>query len=45
MRVAPLSMLTPIIGKVSADLAKTMSDQAFKKRLANIGSFAARHHA
>jgi tripartite-type tricarboxylate transporter receptor subunit TctC len=37
--VAPLNTPAPIISKVSADLAKVVSDPAFKKRLANIGSY------
>lgn len=37
--VAPLHTPQPIIDKVSADLAKVVSDEDFKKRLANIGSY------
>jgi tripartite-type tricarboxylate transporter receptor subunit TctC len=37
--VAPLGTPAPIISKVSADLAKVVSDPDFKKRLANIGSY------
>jgi tripartite-type tricarboxylate transporter receptor subunit TctC len=37
--LAPLRTPSPIIDKVSADLAKVVGDPAFKQRLANIGSF------
>ena len=37
--VAPLGTPAPIINKVSADLAKVVSDPDFKKRLSNIGSY------
>ena len=37
--VAPLGTPAPIISKVSADLAKVVSDPDFKKRLSNIGSY------
>jgi tripartite-type tricarboxylate transporter receptor subunit TctC len=37
--VAPLGTPAPIISKISADLAKVVSDPDFKKRLANIGSY------
>ena len=37
--VAPLGTPAPIIAKVSADLAKVVSDPEFKQRLANIGSY------
>jgi tripartite-type tricarboxylate transporter receptor subunit TctC len=37
--VAPNGTPAPIISKVSADLAKVVSDPEFKKRLANIGSY------
>jgi tripartite-type tricarboxylate transporter receptor subunit TctC len=37
--VAPLGTPAPIVGKVSADLAKVVSDPDFKKRLSNIGSY------
>ncbi len=37
--VAPHGTPAPIISKVSADLAKVVSDPDFKKRLANIGSY------
>jgi tripartite-type tricarboxylate transporter receptor subunit TctC len=37
--VAPLGTPVPIISKVSADLAKVVSDPDFKKRLSNIGSY------
>src|ERR1700730_10460637 len=37
--VAPLGTPKPIIDKVSADLAKVVSDPDFKKRLSNIGSY------
>jgi tripartite-type tricarboxylate transporter receptor subunit TctC len=37
--VAPLNTPAPIISKVSADLAKVVSDPLFKKQLANIGSY------
>jgi tripartite-type tricarboxylate transporter receptor subunit TctC len=37
--VAPLRTPQPIISKVSADLAKVVSDPDFKKQLANIGSY------
>jgi tripartite-type tricarboxylate transporter receptor subunit TctC len=37
--LAPLHTPAPIISKVSADLSKVVSDQAFKKKLANIGSY------
>ncbi len=37
--VAPNGTPTPIVSKVSADLAKVVSDPDFKKRLANIGSY------
>ena len=37
--VAPLGTPAPIVSKVSADLAKVVSDPDFKKRLANIGSY------
>jgi tripartite-type tricarboxylate transporter receptor subunit TctC len=37
--VAPLGTPAPIVSKVSADLAKVVSDPVFKQRLANIGSY------
>jgi len=37
--VAPLGTPAPIVSKVSADLAKVVSDPDFKKRLSNIGSY------
>jgi len=37
--VAPLGTPQPIINKISVDLAKVVSDEDFKKRLANIGSY------
>jgi tripartite-type tricarboxylate transporter receptor subunit TctC len=37
--VAPLGTPAPIVSKVSADLAKVVSDPDFKKRLANVGSY------
>ena len=37
--VAPLGTPAPIVTKVSADLAKVVSDPDFKKRLSNIGSY------
>jgi tripartite-type tricarboxylate transporter receptor subunit TctC len=37
--VAPLGTPQPIISKVSADLSKVVSDPAFKKRLATVGSY------
>jgi tripartite-type tricarboxylate transporter receptor subunit TctC len=37
--VAPLGTPAPIISKVSADLAKVVSDPDFKKLLANVGSY------
>jgi tripartite-type tricarboxylate transporter receptor subunit TctC len=37
--LAPLGTPQPIISKVSADLAKVVSDPDFKKRLGNIGSY------
>jgi tripartite-type tricarboxylate transporter receptor subunit TctC len=37
--VAPLGTPQPIIDKISVDLAKVVSDQDFKKNLANIGSY------
>jgi tripartite-type tricarboxylate transporter receptor subunit TctC len=37
--VAPKRTPAPVIAKVSADLAKVVSDAAFKKRLAAIGSY------
>src|SRR5579863_839876 len=37
--VAPLGTPAPIISKVSADLAKVVSDPDFKQRLSNIGSY------
>jgi tripartite-type tricarboxylate transporter receptor subunit TctC len=37
--VAPLGTPAPIVAKVSADLAKVVSDPDFKQRLANIGSY------
>jgi tripartite-type tricarboxylate transporter receptor subunit TctC len=37
--VAPLGTPAAIVSKVSADLAKVVSDPDFKKRLSNIGSY------
>jgi tripartite-type tricarboxylate transporter receptor subunit TctC len=37
--VAPLGTPAPIVSKVSADLAKVVSDPEFKRRLSNIGSY------
>jgi tripartite-type tricarboxylate transporter receptor subunit TctC len=37
--VAPLGTPAAIVNKVSADLAKVVSDPDFKKRLSNIGSY------
>ncbi len=37
--VAPLGTPQPIIQKVSGDLSKVVSDEDFKKRLGNIGSY------
>jgi tripartite-type tricarboxylate transporter receptor subunit TctC len=37
--VAPLGTPAPIIAKVSADLAKVVSDPDFQQRLSNIGSY------
>jgi tripartite-type tricarboxylate transporter receptor subunit TctC len=37
--VAPLGTPAPIINKVSADLAKVVSDPGFKKLLSNVGSY------
>jgi tripartite-type tricarboxylate transporter receptor subunit TctC len=37
--VAPNGTPAPIVSKVSADLAKVVSDAGFKERLANIGSY------
>jgi tripartite-type tricarboxylate transporter receptor subunit TctC len=37
--VAPLGTPSPIVSKVSADLAKVVSDPDFKQRLSNIGSY------
>jgi len=37
--LAPLGTPAPIVSKVSADLAKVVSDPEFKQRLANIGSY------
>jgi len=37
--VAPPGTPAPIVSKVSADLAKAMSDSDFQKRLANVGSY------
>jgi tripartite-type tricarboxylate transporter receptor subunit TctC len=37
--VAPLHTPEPIIGKVSADLSKVVSDPEFQSKLANIGSY------
>jgi tripartite-type tricarboxylate transporter receptor subunit TctC len=37
--VAPLGTPQPIIQKVSVDLSKVVSDEDFKKRLGNIGSY------
>ena len=37
--VAPLATPKPIVEKVSVDLAKVVSDEDFKKRLGNIGSY------
>jgi tripartite-type tricarboxylate transporter receptor subunit TctC len=37
--VAPLGTPAPIISKVSADLAVVVNDPAFKKSLANVGSY------
>jgi tripartite-type tricarboxylate transporter receptor subunit TctC len=37
--VAPLGTPAAIVSKVSADLAKVVSDSDFKKRLSNIGSY------
>jgi tripartite-type tricarboxylate transporter receptor subunit TctC len=37
--VAPLTTPKPIVDKVSADLAKVVSDADFKKRLGEIGSY------
>jgi len=37
--VAPPGTPAPIVSKVSADLAKAMSDIDFQKRLANVGSY------
>ena len=39
MTVAPLATPKPIVEKVSVDLAKVVSDEDFKKRLGNIGSY------
>src|SRR6202161_4052723 len=37
--VAPLGTPTPIISKISVDLAKVVNDPDFKQRLSNIGSY------
>lgn len=37
--VAPLGTPQPIVDKVSADLAKVVSDPDFQKRLSNVGSY------
>jgi tripartite-type tricarboxylate transporter receptor subunit TctC len=37
--VAPLGTPAPIIAKVSADLAKVVTDPGFQQRLSNIGSY------
>jgi tripartite-type tricarboxylate transporter receptor subunit TctC len=37
--LAPLGTPAPIVSKVSADLAKVVSDPDFKKRLATVGSY------
>jgi len=37
--VAPLGTPAPIIAKISADLAKVVSDPEFKKNLGNIGTY------
>lgn len=37
--VAPLGTPQPIVDKVSADLAKVVSDPDFQKRLGNVGSY------
>jgi tripartite-type tricarboxylate transporter receptor subunit TctC len=37
--VAPLGTPAPIVSKVSADLAKVVTDPDFKKRLATVGSY------
>jgi tripartite-type tricarboxylate transporter receptor subunit TctC len=37
--LAPLGTPAPIVSKVSADLAKVVSDPDFKQRLSNIGSY------
>jgi tripartite-type tricarboxylate transporter receptor subunit TctC len=37
--LAPLGTPKPIVDKVSADLAKVVGDEDFKKRLANVGSY------
>ena len=37
--VAPLGTPAPIINKISADLAKVVSDPDFKRLLANVGSY------
>jgi tripartite-type tricarboxylate transporter receptor subunit TctC len=37
--VAPKGTPAPVIAKVSADLAKVVTDPAFKKKLAVIGSY------
>jgi tripartite-type tricarboxylate transporter receptor subunit TctC len=37
--VAPLGTPAPIVSKVSADLAKVVSDPDFKKKLATVGSY------
>ena len=37
--VAPLGTPAPIVDKISADLAKVVSDPDFKQRLSNIGSY------